>query len=248
MRLRSLIPILVFLALETARAEAADFYTGAEPARSADDWIVSFDTSVDITSQNSVFADVTGTMAATGTLAESGARVRVDALGGTYSYRSNQTGSTIHGGQESGAVLVGYEWMAPDLAMSAYIGGDARHNSLSPADQQNSVVGTSFGVKGSLEFYARPTEFTIVSGYASYATNKNAYFTRLRTGYLVAPNLALGPEVAALGDAFFNQERVGLHLSGFRLGGVQLSVAGGYLYDRVRKSGGYTTVDARFGF
>ena len=44
----------------------------------------------------------------------------------------------------------------------------------------------------------------MISGYGSFATNKSAYFTRLRAGYMIEPGVYVGPEVLALGDAFFD--------------------------------------------
>ena len=229
-------------------ALAADWYTGAKAQQPTDDWIVSVDASTDITTQNSYFGDVLVTGAPTGTLSESGLRVRADGLGGVYSYYSASAEKTIHGTQEAGAFLVGYEWVAPATVFAAYIGGDVRNNTLSYTDPKNPVVGTSFGAKGQLEFYTKPTINTMVAGNVSYATNKTAYFARLRAGYLIGSDLYLGPEFVALGDAFFNQERIGAQLTGLRAGPLRFSIAAGYLYDRVRGSGAYTTVDARVGF
>ena len=242
-------PSLVLLFVASAgSAEAADWYTGAAPQKPDDDWVVALSTSADVTSQGSHFGDATVTFAPSGSLAKSGSRVRVDALGGNYSYTSNETGRTVRGGQESGSVLAGYEYVAPDLSVAGFLGADARHNSLSIPDPQNTVVGTTVGAKGSLEFYARPSALTVVEGYASYETNKNAYFGRLRGGYIIAPGVYIGPEFTVLGDDFFSQQRVGAHIGGVHLGPVQLALSGGYLYDRVRKSGAYTTLDARVGF
>ena len=231
-----------------APAFAADWYTGAKAQKPTDDWIVSVDASTDITTQNSVFGDVVVTAAPVGTLAESGPRVRADGLGGRYSYFSTVDNQTVHGTQESGAALVGYEWVSPAMVFAAYVGANIRNNTLSIPDSQNSVVGTSVGAKGQFEFYAKPSLRTMVSVNGSYATNKEAYFARLRGGYIIGPDLYVGPEFVALGDAFFNQERIGAHLTGLRAGPLRFAFSAGYLYDRVRGSGGYATVDARVGF
>ena len=206
------------------------------------------DTSADVTTQGSYFGDVLVTGAPAGTLSESGVRVRADGGGGIYSYYSTDDRREIRGRQESGALLIGYEWVSPATVFSAYLGGDVRNNALSYADPNNPVVGTTFGAKGQLEFYTKPSLNTMVAANASFATNKTAYFARLRAGYLIGPNLYVGPELVALGDAFFNQERVGVQVSGFRAGPLQFGFAAGYLHDRVRGSGAYTTVDARVGF
>ncbi len=240
--------ISVFAILWAMPALAADWYTGAKPQTGGDDWIVSVDASTDITTQASYFGDVLVTAAPIGTLAETGLRARADILGGRYSYFSTDTNQTVHGTQESGAALIGYEWVSPAMSFAAYIGADARNNTLSIVDPQNSVVGTSFGAKTQVELYAKPSVNTMVAANASYATNKTAYFAQLRGGYLIGHDLYVGPEFVALGDAFFNQERVGAHLTGLQTGPIRFAFAAGYLYDRVRGNGGYGTFDARVGF
>jgi hypothetical protein len=229
-------------------AYAADWYTGAKAQQPTDDWIVAVDASTDITTQSSYFGDVLVTGAPAGSLSETGLRVRADALGGVYSYYSATDNQTIHGTQEGGAFLVGYEWVSPTTVFSAYLGGDVRNNTLSYSDPSNPVVGTSFGAKGQLEFYTKPTLNTMVAGNASYSSNKTAYFARLRGGYLIGPDLYVGPEFAAEGDAFFNQVRFGAQLTGLRAGPLQFAFAAGILHDAVRGSGAYSTVDARVGF
>ena len=229
-------------------ASAADWYTGARAQAPSDDWVVSVDASADVTTQGSYFGDVLVTAAPVGTLAESGLRIRADALGGVYSYYATDRGATVHGHQESGAVLAGYEWVSPATVFSAYLGVDVRDNSLSIVDPANPVVGTSVGAKGQLELYTKPSVNTMVAAQASYATNKDAYFARVRGGYLIGRDLYIGPEVTVLGDQFFNQERIGVHLTGLRAGPLKFALAGGFLNDRVRGNGGYFNVDARVGF
>ncbi len=251
-RLSVLLPCLPVLCLPVAclpaPAFAADWYTGAKPQAPTDDWIVAVDASTDITTQGSYFGDINATAAPVGTLSQSGVRLRANGLGGVYSYYSTDDRQTIHGTQESGAALVGYEWVSPATVFAAYIGADIRNNTLSRVDPGNSVVGTSVGAKGQFEFYTKPSPLTMVAANASFATDKTAYFARLRGGTLIGPDLYVGPEFVALGDAFFNQERVGAHITGLRAGPIQVAFAAGYLHDRVRGSGGYATVDARVGF
>lgn len=240
--------ICVLSILMPASAFAADWYTGAKPQPPGQDWIVSVDASADITTQASYFGDVTVTGSPIGTLDESGVRLRADGLGGRYSYFSTDRNQTVHGTQETGVALVGYEWVSPAQSFAAYIGADIRNNKLSIVDPGNPVVGTSVGAKGQLEFYAKPSLQTMVAANVSYATNKTAYFARLRGGYLIGSDLYVGPEILALGDAFFNQERLGVHLTGLKAGPMRFAFAAGYLYDAVRGSGGYSTFDARVGF
>lgn len=230
-----------------APAGAADWYTGAATPKPADDWIVSLDASTTVTSDKTVFANVGGTMAVTGTLRDSGVRVKVEAMAGTYEYR-NAAGTKVQGDQMEGAALVGHEWIWREAKLAGYVGLAVRSTNLSIADPANPVVGTSYGVKVAFDYYARPTEKTMVSANGSYTTNDSAYFTRFKAGYRIGQGLYLGPEVAFLGNDFYNQWRVGAHLTGLQLGPVQASLSAGYQYDREQKGGAYGSVDVRAQF
>jgi len=240
--------LVLAFAGQISRARAVDWYTGATNSQPGDDWIVAVDSSVTVTSTGSEFADLGMTSAINGTLNQSGVRARVDGLAGQYSYNSSSTGSRIDGLQEEGSLLAGYEWVGQSARLAGYLGLDVRNNSLSAVDPNNSVVGTTAGLKSVLEFYLKPTASTFFSAYGSYTTSENAFFTRFKTGYAIANDVYVGPEASFLGNDFFDQWRVGAHLTGLRFGGFQLAVSGGYLYDRVQKGGAYTSVDLRVGF
>lgn len=229
-------------------ARAVDWYTGATPPPPDESWIVAVDAAATVTSNSSAFAGVTGTMALTDTLRDSGARLRVEGLTGTYDYRIRETGAKVRGDQVEGSALVGYEWIWRNAALAGYIGLNIRDNRLSVPDPANSVVGTAVGVKGVLEAYANPTDNTMVSAYGSYATDHRAYYARLKGGYALWGQTFIGPEFTALGDDFFNQWRIGAHLSGFQIGLFKFAVAAGYVHDRVQKGGFYTSLDVRAAF
>lgn len=230
-----------------APARAADWYTGASTQKPADDWIVSLDASTTVTSNNTVFANVGGTTAINGTLRDSGVRVKVEAMAGTYEYR-NSGGTKVQGDQIDGAALIGHEWIWREAKLAGYVGLAVRNTALSIADPANPVVGSTYGVKVAFDYYARPTEKTMVSANGSYTTNDGAYFTRFKAGYRIGEGLYLGPEVAFLGNDFYNQWRVGAHVTGLQLGPIQASISAGYQYDREQKGGAYGSVDVRAQF
>lgn len=241
------VALLVALALSSDAARAADWYTGAAAPKGSEDWIVSLDASTTVTSNNSVFANAGGTAAIGGSLRESGARIRVEALAGTYEYRAD-SGAKVRGEQIEGAALAGYEWVWREAKLAGFVGLSVRNTSLSVADPANPVVGTSYGLKGALDFYARPSERTMVQAHGSFSTNDMAYFGRVKAGYRLSGNIYLGPEVAVLGNDFYNQFRIGAHLTGLQLGPIQASLSAGYQYDREQKSGVYGAVDVRAQF
>lgn len=239
---------LFLAATASTGARAADWYTGAAPVQPDDSWIVAVDTSVSITSNSSQFAGVTGTMALTDNLRESGARARVEALAGSYDYKIKESAQHVRGNQIEGSALVGYEWIWRNAALAGYVGLNVRDNQLSVFDPDNSVVGTAAGLKAVVEGYANPTANTMVSAYGSYSTAHHAYYGRLKSGFALSGQTFVGPEVTFLGDDFFNQWRVGLHLTGIQLGMLKLALAAGYVQDRVQKGGFYTSLDVRASF
>ncbi|GJE29971.1 hypothetical protein LDDCCGHA_0134 [Methylobacterium oxalidis] len=231
-----------------ANQGAVDWYTGAQQQAVDDSWAVAVDGSTSVTSNSSAFGSLTVTASPGGPPTQSGVRVRVEALAGTYSYPGQAVASRVTGYQQEGALLTGYEWIWRDAALAGFIGFNVRSNQLSIPDPGNPVVGTGVGLKVAGSFYANPTDRTMVSAYGSYSTKFNAYYSRFRVGYMVADGVYIGPEALFLGDDFFRQYRVGAHLSGVTFGPVQMSIAAGYVNDRVQGSGYYSSVEARAKF
>ena len=227
---------------------SADWYTGAQQQSVDDSWAVAVDGSTSVTSNSSAFGSLTVTAAPGGPPTQSGVRVRVEGLAGTYSYPGRAVATRVNGYQQEGALLTGYEWIWRDAALAGYIGFNVRSNQLSVPDPGNPVVGTGVGLKVAASLYANPTDRTMVSAYGSYSTKFNAYYSRFRVGYMVADGVYIGPEALFLGDDFFRQYRVGAHLTGLTFGPVQVSLAAGYVSDRVQGSGYYSSVEARANF
>ncbi|SFU68315.1 Cellulose biosynthesis protein BcsS [Methylobacterium sp. 174MFSha1.1] len=226
----------------------ADWYTGAQTQAVDDSWAIAVDGSTSVTSNSSAFGSITVTAPLAGSPSQSGPRVRVEAIAGTYSYPGQAVASRVTGYQQEGSAMAGYEWVWRDAALAGFIGFNVRSNQLSVVDPGNPVVGTGIGLRVAANFYANPTDRTMVSAYGSYSTKFNAYYSRLRVGYMVADGVYIGPEALFLGDDFFRQYRIGAHLSGVKFGPVQMSLAAGYVQDRVQGSGYYSSIEARANF
>jgi hypothetical protein len=238
------------LAIFWSRAEAADWYTGLPndgPASGAPR--VAIDIAIDGTSQRSLAGAMIGTIAPFAPLDRTGMRIRIAGLGGTYSYISSTPGvGRVYGTLADGSFMAGYEWVLKKATIAIYGGPEISSNHLSEYDPTNSVKGTRFGFKMGVEFFLEPTENTMLSGVASYSTNYDAYYGRLKFGFAFAQNFYIGPEIIALGDDYFQQWRFGGHISGLRLGMLQLGVSAGFLNDRVRGAGMYGVLETRFTF
>ena len=240
---------LAFAMATTLEARAADWYTGVptdgpeKPTRPT----VAIDMAIDGTSQSALSGALIATIAPFAPLDESGFRFRASGLGGKYSYTSTTVGQ-VNGTLAEGSALLGYEWVSKKVDVAVYGGADIMDTSISPNDPNNTVKGMHAGFKIGADMYATPTDTTMVSGVLYYSTNHNAYYGRLKFGMAFADHVYVGPEVLALGDSFFQQFRVGAHVSGFKLGDVQFGVSGGYLHDKVRGSGAYGILESRVTF
>jgi Cellulose biosynthesis protein BcsS len=228
-------------------AWAADWYTGRKAQEADYSKSIVIDVSGSVTTKSSEFADITGTIAVDKDLTVSGTRVRVEGLVGTYGY-TNSNSEFVTGRQESGAVTMGYEWISRNLSYSLYLGLIGQDNTLSIPDPKNPVVGGGLGIKTSAEVYYKPNARTMLSAYTSFSTVHGAYYMRLKGGWLVSDGIYAGPELSFLGDDFSGQWRMGAHLTGVKLGSMQLGLSGGIMSDRVLGTGGYAILDGRLGF
>lgn len=247
-RPQTLPAMLGLLTVTSTTAVSADWYTGAEREVAGEEWIVAVDAGATVTTNSSAFGSLTATIAPVGHLLESGPRVRLQGVAGTYSYPGAAVRQTVTGVQQEGTVLLGYEWIWQQAALAGFIGMNVRSNELSILDPGNPVVGTGIGVKVAADLYVTPTENTMLAVNASYSTLFNAYYARARAGIAVSPGVFIGPEVTLLGDDFFNGWRAGGHVTGFAIGPMKFSLGAGYAYDRVRKGGYYTSIDSRIAF
>ena len=178
---------------------------------------------------------------------------------------------TIKDREEQGAALIGYGWVFknlgfPDgLSITAYVGADVQHHKPSSDDLVNTGRATVWGVRTALDLYANPTENTMLSALGSYSTAYNEYYAQVKTGYAFIKGVFVGPEAIFLGNSFLShvsasagstdthaaslqQWRVGGHVTGFKLGYLELGLSGGYLKDRAQGSGGYGTLSVGIEF
>jgi hypothetical protein len=230
-------------------AGAVDWYTGDKTSEPDYAPSIVLDASGSFASKSD-FGAVAVTGALDGTLRQTGFLGRAEFVGGGYRYDATSAGVTRHvnASQVSGGALVGYGWVSPNWTFALFGGAQAVDTYLSPFDPNNATHGTHVGAKFVGEFYGNPNERTMFSGYASYGTANNDYYSRFKAGWAIARQVFLGPEFLALGDRFYTEYRAGLHLTGVSLGGLTLGVSGGFTSNRVTGSGAYAIVDARLGF
>jgi hypothetical protein len=230
-------------------ALADQWYTGATNVVPPNEWIVAIDASATATSNQTPFGYAAATIAVGGgTLQQSGFRLKLEGLAGTYGYQQADIDASERGKQYEGGALAGYQAVWNNATLAAYLGVDVRENTIPATDPVNTALGTRVGFKAAIDAYLRPTDQTMLSTYASYSTAYDAYYARFRAGYSVFGLGYLGPELTFLGDDYYGQTRLGAHFSGVQVGALQVGVAGGYVWDRGYKDGYFGTLELRAGF
>ena len=232
-----------------SNAVAQEWYTGARDGRQDNNFGGAIDLSLTGTSKGSMHGVLIGTIAPFSKLEETGMRLRIGGLLGSYSYTSPTAGlGSVTGRETSGNLLGGYEWVARNATFAIYMGGEMQNRTLSKPDPANNATGVVGGFKVAVDFHMNPTPYTMASGNITYSTIHNAYYARFKGGLQVSGNVFAGPEVLVLGDDFYSQFRVGAHLTGAKFGPMQIGVSGGYVQDRRQGAGAYGILDARMQF
>ncbi|HUO53370.1 MAG TPA: cellulose biosynthesis protein BcsS [Rhodoblastus sp.] len=238
-------------------ALAVDWYTGDKTSEPDYTPSVVLDASGSFTTNQSNFGAAALTAALDSNMAQSGFRARLEGVGGGYSYFANAVPVApatvgvrrkINAVEEEGGALVGYAWSSRAWTFALYGGALVTNTTLDPNDPYNTTEGVHVGGKIVGEFYGNPTDKTMLGGYASYGTNNNEYYSRLKAGYAIGHNIFIGPEFLALGNKFYSEYRAGAHITGVRLAQLTIGVSGGVTSSSVDKSGAYAIVDARLGF
>ena len=231
-------------------------YTSYAPVSKSADYVApaaketfgaAIDFAVTADSKGSRFATAIATIAPFSGLDESGMRMRLGGVIGQYSY-TNSTLGKINGTQSDVSFMIGYEWVTARASFGVYGGANYDNNSTDKYDSNNTSVGKGTGMKIAVDFSYRPTDYTMFSGVGSFSTFHSAYYTRMKAGYAIAPQLYVGPEAVFMGDDFFKQWRVGLHMTGAKFSMLQVGASAGVLVDKVRGTGIYGILDARLGF
>ncbi len=234
----------VYTTYKPVVSKSADYVGGStsrETFGAAIDFAVTADT------KGSRFATAIATIAPFSGLDESGLRLRLGGVVGQYSYTNTNLG-TIKGTQSDVSFMIGYEWVNARSSFGVYGGANYDNNAIDKYDPANKSVGKGTGAKIAVDFNYRPTDYTMFSGVGSFSSFHSAYYTRMKAGYAIAPQLYVGPEAVFMGDDFFKQWRVGLHMTGAKFSALQVGASAGVLVDKVRGTGIYGILDARLGF
>jgi len=81
-------------------------------------------------------------------------------------------------------------------------------------------------------------------GSYSFSSINRAYQLQTKVGLKVPGGIYIGPEITFSGSAVYQQRRLGLHASSFRIGPLQIGVSAGWAHDRKLGHGYYLGTNA----
>ena len=149
-----------------------------------------------------------------------------------YDYIGGVGNTKINGELPLFDAMIGYQFVRPNLRVTAYVGAEWQRHDLTPDDPFNSVSGRETGFKTLLDISANSDGPLVLDALASYSTAFETWWGRLRIGYKF-DQITIGPEGYLAGNQEGDAKRVG----GFikfspTIAGVPtfITFASGYVY------------------
>jgi hypothetical protein len=186
-------------------AFAADLY--GEPSENERPTAWEVDTGGDFVKDSS-FLESGVTYSVNGDSEKSGFRLKATGGWGTYNYSSDDGHITADVGYGGG--WLGYQFITTNNSLMVYAGADYQDTSLNHNDPTNETRGPKWGFSTEAEFenIGNGPLYYDIDGF--YSTGWNTYWARGRVGYRSHNGKwIIGPEVTALGDISFDNQRVG---------------------------------------
>lgn len=134
-----------------------------------------------------------------------------------------------------GAVLGGYQHMFGPLYVAAYAGPEASHEQIAYEGRFARFAQPRLGVRGQLEIWWNPTPDTLLTTTVVAGSARNSIWARASAGIRLFDKTFVGPEVTVYTTPTYRETRIGLHLTGPRIGIVNLRLSGGVMTDEGRK-------------
>jgi hypothetical protein len=198
-------------------------------------------------SPDSYFFDAGAVFALNRNLYRDGWLVRI--RGGLGHYDYNRTPVLEQGvSWQTGEIMVGYQTFIGPTRLSGYIGANFEHHDNS--DPTATVRGSKGGVRVQGEIYHPFADRWYLFALGTVSSVWSSYYVLGKVGYKITPTIAIGPEIAALGNDRFDAVRLGPFLAFDVNPTTQIIVSGGYQWQDDNRpfndhSGGYFTIHAR---
>lgn len=137
------------------------------------------------------------------------------------------------------APLAGWRLSQGTLELKVFAGPELEKRVLTPDIPTAEFRGTRIGARFAAELWWEPMADMMLTSALSASTNAASHSARGAAGWRVLDRFWAGPEISASSDAFSQQVRVGVHLTGFKLETLEWSAAVGYVTDSFHRGGVY---------
>ncbi len=174
-----------------------------------------------------------------GGLAGSGFRLFLKAGGSQEQTRRQPPRGTIYKAESQ--ALIGYEWRLGDSFLALYAGSDFQ------SEQRLEPFGTSFaearyGARLQADLWSTPMPGMMLQASAYASTLNGRLWGRAAPGWQMPLGFYAGPEFEAYRERGYRKLRLGLHLTGLRLLGLEWRLSGGWQRTGARRSEAYATL------
>ncbi len=162
--------------------------------------------------------------------------------GGNYTYVSSGLHEDIDGTMLSAAAMPGWRFVRGGLNVSLYGGAVVQDYRLSPYDPGGRLHGFYVGAQFAADIWYQPSAGTMVAVNGAIASIGPTGSLRTAFGWQVFDSVFVGPENQWIWCADYQEVRLGAHLTGWRIQGLELSAGGGWAMTSDQRQGPYVRV------
>jgi len=168
--------------------------------------------------------------------------------GGGYTYPSGGLRTDVDGTMLSAAALPGWRMTRDGITIGLYAGPVVQDYRLTPYDPGSRLHGPYGGAQFAADVWYQPSPVTMLALDGSVASIGPTGSLRAAIGWRFSEPFFVGPETQALWCADYQQVRLGVHVTGFRIDALEWSAAGGWAVESDGRAGPYLRlgVNARY--
>ncbi len=168
--------------------------------------------------------------------------------GGGYTYPSGGLHTDVDGTLVSASALPGWRVISDGITITLYAGPMIQDYRLSPYDPGSLLHGFYSGAQIAADVWYQPSPASMVAINGTIASIAAIGTMRAAVGWQFDQPFFVGPEAQALWCIDYQQWRLGAHVTGFRLDGLDWSASAGWAVESIGRAGPYLRlgVNTRF--
>lgn len=139
------------------------------------------------------------------------------------------------------SALIGYQWTGERVVFALFGGVELDHKQVIPDGVLPVLAEPRFGGRVQAELWWHPTEATLTTATLVAGSAHGHVWGRVAWGHEVWRGVYAGPELVGYAQDDYREGRIGLHLTGAKLGDVTLGVSAGGSFAETGP-GGYVTL------